>query len=297
MTGPPAIFDHALLDQRRRRALRGSVANTAFLHDLAADDLVDRLSAVTRRFPLVAEIGSPLPRLAERLLASGQVDEVVRLDRLTEARPNVVADPAGLPFRRASLDLIVSVLWLQWADDLPGALAQIAAALKPDGLFMAAMIGGETLRELRAALAEAEAEVMGGASPHIAPFAEVRPLGALLQRAGFALPVVDQDRHMVRYASALALMRDLRAMGAGNVLVERGRRPLRRDVIARTVEIYGERFGDPDGRVSATFDIVWLSGWAPHESQQKPLKPGSAKTRLADALATEERPAGEKARP
>ena len=203
--------------------------------------------------------------------------------------------PSFCPSRRKASTSPSPCSRLHAANDLPGALAQIRRALKPDGLFLAAFLGGDTLTELREALAAAEAEVTGGASPRVAPFADVRTAGALLQRAGFALPVTDQDRHTVRYASALHLMRDLRAMGAD----QRARRarpaaaPPRR---ARArVEIYGERFADADGRVRATFDVISLSGWAPHESQQQPLKPGSARMRLADALGTRERPAGEKA--
>src|SRR5262249_13886554 len=208
---------------------------------------------------------------------------------------SVAADLEALPLRDGSLDLAVSALALQFVNDLPGTLAQIRRALKPDGLFVAALIGGASLTELREAFAEAESEIEGGASPHVAPFVDVRELGALLQRAGFALPVTDIDRVVVRYASPLALMHDLRRMGATNALIERRRRPLRRATLRRMREIYGARFADPDGRIRATFEIVWLSGWAPHESQQKPLAPGSAKTRLADALHAREIPAGEKA--
>jgi SAM-dependent methyltransferase len=190
---------------------------------------------------------------------------------------------------------VVSALALQFVNDLPGTLIQIRRALRPDGLFLAAMIGGDSLAELREAFAQAEAEVEGGVSPRVAPFADLRDLGALLQRAGFALPVTDVDRLTVRYASPLALMHDLRRMGAGNALSERRRTPLRRATLRRVLEIYAERFADPDGRIRATFEIVWLSGWAPHESQQQPLKPGSAKTRLADALRAQEISAGEKA--
>ena len=207
----------------------------------------------------------------------------------------VVADEEALPFRDGSLDLVVSALALQFVNDLPGTLIQIRRALKPDGLLLAALIGGDSLTELRAAFAAAEAEVEGGVSPRVAPFADLRDLGALLQRAGFALPVTDVDRVTVRYASPLALMHDLRRMGAANALVERRRAPLRRATLRRMLEIYAERFADADGRIRATFEIVWLSGWAPHESQQQPLAPGSAKTRLADALRTREIPAGEKA--
>jgi SAM-dependent methyltransferase len=204
--------------------------------------------------------------------------------------PTIVADEEALPFASGSFDLIVSALSLQWANDLPGALVQIRRALAPDGLFLAAVIGGQSLMELRTALTAAEAELTGGASPRVAPFADVRDLGGLLQRAGFALPVTDVEPLIVRYASMFALLRDLRAMGATNALTERSRVPLRRAVLTRAAEIYADRFSDSDGRVRATFEIVWLSGWAPHNSQQKPLAPGSARMRLADALnASEER--------
>ena len=285
------IFDHELADARRRRALRMAVAGADFLHRAVAEDMADRLAAVKRRFGLGLEIASPLPVLAP----TGQVDRIVRLDRITATRPDVVGDAELLPFAPESLDLAVSVLALHAANDLPGALAQMRRALKPDGLFLAAFFGGNTLIELREALATAEAEVTGGASPRVAPFTDVRTAGALMQRAGFALPVADQDRHTVRYASALHLMRDLRAMGLTNVLHERDRRPLRRTVLARAVDVYGARFADADRRVRATFEVISLSGWAPHESQQQPLRPGSARVRLADALGTVEKPAGEKA--
>ena len=295
MSGPPRLFDRNLLDARRRRALARPVPDADFLLRAIVDDIGERLGAVQRRFALGADIGTPLDLLARRLAADGQVERIVRLDRIGETRPDVVADPEALPLAEASVDLAVSALALHWCDDLPGALAQIRRALKPDGLFLAALLGGDTLTELRQSLAAAEADITGGASPRVAPFTELRAAGALLQRAGFALPVIDMDRRTVRYASALHLMRDLRAMGAANALVERSRRPLPRAVLARAVEIYAERFSDPDGRVRATFDVISLSGWAPHDSQQKPLRPGSAKARLADALSTVERSAGEKA--
>ncbi len=291
MNGPPLIFDHALADARRRRALAAQVAGADFLFRIVAEDMAERLAVVKRRFATAAEIGSPFPVLA----AAPQVDRIVRLDRIAETRPDLVGDAEFLPFAPESLDLAVSVLTLHAANDLPGALAQMRRALKPDGLFLAAFLGGNTLSELREAFATAEAEIAGGASPRVAPFTDVRTVGALMQRAGFALPVTDQDSHSVRYATALHLMHDLRAMGLTNVLHERDRRPLRRAVLMRAIEIYGERFADADGRVRATFDIIWLSGWAPHESQQQPLRPGSARMRLADALGTKERPAGEKA--
>ena len=299
MAEPVQIFDRALIDARRRRALRRPTAGADFLLRAAADDLIERLPAVKRRFALAVDLATPLPLLADRLAATGDIERIVRLDRLSETldgeRPAVVGDLELLPFAAESLDLVVSALALQWVSDLPGALAQIRRALRPDGLMLVNLLGGDTLHELRECLTVAEADLTGGAAPRVAPFAELRQLGALLQRAGFALPVVDQDRLTVRYDDAFALMRDLRAMGATNALVERSREPLRREVLFRTAALYRERFADADGRIRATFDIVSLSGWAPHASQQQPLRPGSARTRLADALGVAEQPAGEKA--
>src|SRR3984893_124153 len=281
MSGPTQIFDRALLDRRRRRALERTPAD--FLLRRTADDLSDRLVAVKRRFPIAVEIGSPLPLLAKRLQASGRGGQVIPMERGATAA-DVTGDEELLPFRAESLDLVVSALALQFTADLPGAFTQIRRALKPDGLFLAAFLGGWALPELRTSFAAAEAELAGGASPRVAPFAELRAIGSLLQRAGFALPVVDQDRLVVRYADPIALMHDLRAMGASNALVERTRRPLRRSVLMRAAAVYGERFADGDGRIRATFDVISLSGWAPHDRQQKPLRPGSAKARLADCL-------------
>ena len=198
----------------------------------------------------------------------------------------VVADEEALPFRDGSLDLVVSALALQFVNDLPGTLIQVRRALKPDGLLLAAMLGGETLTELREAFAAAEAEVEGGISPHVAPFADMREAGALLQRAGFALPVADADRLTVRYASPIALMHDLRGMGETNALALR-RRFLRRATLARAGLLYAERFGDAAGRIPASFEILFLCGWAPHSSQPQPLRRGSATARLADALKPE----------
>ena len=199
-----------------------------------------------------------------------------------------------LPFADATLDLVVSGLSLQFVNDLPGALLQIRRALKPDGLFLAAMLGGTTFTELRQAFLAAEAEIEGGASPHVAPFTDLRDAGALLQRAGFALPVADGDTVRVTYATPFDLMRELRAMGATNALTARRRTPLRRATLMRMAQIYNERFGLPNGRVPATFEILTLTAWTPHESQPKPLRPGSAQMRLAEALGTRELPAGDK---
>ena len=213
---------------------------------------------------------------------------------LPGAAARLVLDEERLPFTDASVDLVVSLLSLHWTNDLPGALAQIRRALKPDGLFLGALFGGASLQELRWALTEAELELTGGAGPRVSPFADAADGANLLQRAGFALPVSDIDRVTVRYADPLRLMADLRAMGETGVLAERPR-PLTRAVLGRAVDLYRSRYGEPDGRVRATFEIVSLAGWAPHPDQQKPLRPGSAKMRLADALKTRERPAGERA--
>lgn len=284
MSSSVLIFDSALLRLRRRRA--AALGAETFLIDRVAQDLAERLSVVRRRFELTLDLGTPTD--AVRRALKDQIGTLIAVDAIAEQLRQggsaVVADVEALPFRDASVDLIVSGLALQWANDLPGALLQIRRALKPDGLFLAALIGGETLTELRQAFAAAEAEIEAGMSPRVAPFAALRELGALLQRAGFALPVVDVDRLTVRYATPFALLHDLRRMGAGNALIERRRTPLRRRTLMRMADIYAERFADADGRVRATFDVVWLSGWAPHPNQQQPLKPGSAQMRLAEAL-------------
>jgi SAM-dependent methyltransferase len=293
----PALFDRALLRTRRRRATRVGPEN--FLLDHVAGDLVERLAVVKRHFSVAADIGTPGNALSQRLVKERVAETVIRAgDAEADTCASfltVVADEEALPFSSGALDLAVSALSLHHVNDLPGTLIQIRRALKPDGLFLAALLGGETLTELRQAFTQAEAELEGGVSPRVAPFADLRDIGALLQRAGFALPVTDVDRLTVRYPDVFALMRDLRRMGASNVLVERRRKFTRRATLLRMAELYGERFSDSDGRLRATFEIVWLSGWSPHESQQPPLKPGSAKMRLADALKTGEISAGEKA--
>ena len=296
----PRVFDRSLVRQRQQRAR--ALGFSTFLLDRAAEEAADRLAAILRRFDLTIDLGSPGEALCRALVGSTQVGTLVAIspsaEMLASARGlAVVADEEMLPLREASVDLVVSALSLQTVNDLPGAFVQIRRALKPDGLFLAALLGGETLTELRQSFAAAEVELEGGLSPRVAPFADIRELGALLQRAGFALPVTDVDRVTVRYVSVFALMHDLRRMGGGNPLFERRRSPLRRATLLRMAQIYEERFADADGRIRATFEIVWLSGWAPHASQQQPLRPGSAKARLADALGTIEISAGEKAQP
>jgi SAM-dependent methyltransferase len=291
MTESPIVFDRLL--QRRRRAVASQNAN--FLLDRVAGELADRLTVVLRRFALGVDLGTPGEAVRAALRELPAVGTVVGTDVIARDKPFVIADEEALPFRDASLDLVVSGLALHFVNDLPGVLAQVRRALKPDGLFVAALLGGETLTELRQAFAAAESEIEGGVSPRVAPFADLRQVGALLQRAGFALPVTDVERVTVRYGSAFDLMHDLRRMGATNTLLARRRVPLPRAILMRMAEIYAQRFADGDGRIRATFDILWLSGWAPHPDQQQPLKPGSAKTRLADALRTREISAGEKA--
>ncbi|MCB8837337.1 class I SAM-dependent methyltransferase [Aurantimonas sp. VKM B-3413] len=283
------VFDRSLLDRRRLRQWRaGRLREADFLLRAVADELAERLSLVERRFSVAVELGGHTGTFAERLRASGQADTVVRIERLPELLAGdpaaIVGDEEALPLAEASVDLVVSPLSLQLVNDTPGALIQIRRALRPDGLFLCGFLGGETLHELRAALLAAEAERAGGVSPRVAPFADIRDAGGLLQRAGFALPVTDIDRITVRYDTLFDLMMDLRAMGMANMLVQRSRRPAAKGLFLRAAELYAERFRDPDGRVRATFDIVYLSGWRPHDSQQKPLRPGSGKASLADAL-------------
>ena len=287
----PRLFDRALHRKRLDRAA-GLYAGADFLKRRAADDAADRLASILRHFPLAVDLGARNGAFTQALALS---DGAQRIGALIEADISpglltgrggmrVVADEERLPFADASLDLVVSLLNLHWTNDLVGALIQIRQALKPDGLFLCAIFGGETLTELRQSLLQAEIDLHGGAGPRVSPFADAIDGAGLLQRAGFALPVADIDRVTVRYDHPIKLMADLRAMGETNVLFDRDRRPLSRAVIGRMSEIYAERFALPDGRIPATFEIISLTGWAPHESQQKPLKPGSAKMRLADAL-------------
>jgi SAM-dependent methyltransferase len=253
---------------------------------------------VLRHFPLALDLGTPGDEVRAALAGVDAIGAMVAASAGGEGvRPPlfVAADEEALPFADGAFDLVVSALALHFVNDLPGALIQIKRALRPDGLFLAALLGGETLTELRQSFAAAESEVEGGLSPRVAPFADLRDLGALLQRAGFALPVTDSDCITVRYDSAFALMHDLRRMGAANPLIDRRRTPLRRTTLMRMAEIYAQRFADADGRVRATFELMWLSGWAPHPSQQRPLRPGSAPARLAATLGTREWSAGGKA--
>lgn len=302
MTGPREIFDRTLLLERRRRLARrlgeaGVDVLPDFLLGHAGSDVVDRLGMISRRFERAVVIGSYHGPVARALEARGvasvvEVEPVAELLDLSAGRDRIVADEESLPFEAETFDLAVSVLALQYVNNLPGVLSQIRRLLQPDGLFIGVVLGGATLAELRQVMLDAEAAVTGGASPRVMPFIDVRDAGGLLQRAGFALPVTDVEMLEVTYPSALHLMRELKAMGAGNVLHERSRRPMTRSVLFEAVERYGRQYpaadGEP-GRIGATFELVTLTGWAPDESQQKPLRPGSAEARLADALKTRER--------
>ncbi len=293
-----APFDTALLRARRNRAA-ADFGGFNFLKELAANELAERLLDANRSFETGIDIGCHHGETRAPLMATGRLTTLFHSDSAVAMashapRPALVMDEERLAIGDETVDFAVSALALHRVNDLPGALIQIRRALRPDGLMLAALFGGETLNELRIALAEAESEIDGGMSPRVAPFADVRDVGGLLQRAGFALPVVDTDRHTVTYETPFALLRDLRGMGETNALTDRRRNPLRRAVLMRMAEIYADRFSEPSGRVRATFQIVYAAGWRPHESQQKPLRPGSAAARLADALNTDEIGTGEK---
>jgi SAM-dependent methyltransferase len=283
----PELFDYDLIRARQTRARLDGQTDDVLLPRVS-EEMAERLAGVLRDFDNALDLGTPEPGLSGPLLALPRVSSIRRADMDLLNRDYV------LPFAEGSLDLVASALALHWVEDLPGLLVQIRRALKSDGLFMAAVPGGDTLIELREAFSEAEADTAGGVSPRVIPFAGVRDLGSLLQRAGFALPVVDSDKITVRYGDIFGLFRDLRSLGATNPLLARSKTPLRRETLARLAEIYQERFSDPDGRLRVTVEIVWMSGWVPHESQQKPLRPGSARHRLADALGTVEIPSGVK---
>jgi SAM-dependent methyltransferase len=293
MASQPLIFDRNLLNRRRARAAVNA-AEHDFLLKYVSEDLADRLLLVQRSFSIGVNLGAHTGALSRLLRPLGTIGTMIDMDACTAMLalcegPRILADEEFLPFGPGALDLVTSALSLQFVNDLPGVLVQIRHALKGDGLFLAALLGTGSLPELREAFLIAETEILGGATPRVAPFADVRTLGGLLQRAGFALPVADVDMLRVTYSHPLALMNELKAMGASNALMERSRKPLTRRVLARAAEVYAERHGTPDGRIVATFEIVTLTGWAPDPSQPKPLRPGSATTRLADALGVAER--------
>ena len=291
-TVPPQarVFDRRLLRARRSRAAHDLHAHDFLLTEIA-ERLADRLSDITRTFPLALDLGARDGSLSRTLKGRGGIATLIQSDpsaaNALQARrngPSVAADEEALPFKEQCFDAILSNLALHWVNDLPGALAQIRGSLKPDGLFLASLFGAGTLAELRTALMEAELAETGGASPRVSPFADLRDAAGLLQRAGFALPVADLDTVTVTYDDVFALLRDLRGMGEANVLFDRLKRPTRRTVFARAAAIYQQRFADAQGRLPATFQVLFLTGWAPHESQQQPARRGSGKTSLKDIL-------------
>lgn len=286
---PPALFDRQLLARKRHRCA-GGIGNYRFLMDWSGGQILDRFDDIKREFPVALQIGTR-GDLGAQLPDKAGVQHLCSMDitpSLLTGDNSILADEEFLPFGGGSLDLIVSNLSLHSTNDLPGVLIQARRALKADGLFIASMLGGETLRELRECLMEAEMSVCGGISPRVMPFADKPEMGGLLQRAGFALPVVDSEIITVTYDTVFKLMHDLRGMGESNIINDRSRQFMRRDMLMEATRLYHERYGEDDGRLAASFEIIFLIGWSPHESQQKPLKPGSAKTRLADALRTEE---------
>ncbi len=304
MTDELKLFDRALLRRRRDRAAPG-LGRHDFLLREAGERLADRLPDIRRHFPLALDLGCRDGLLAEILAGRGGIERLIGSDpsfamarraRMAEAAA-VVAEEEALPFASESFDLVLSLLNLHWVGDLPGALLQIRRALKPDGLFLGVMFGLGTLGELRDCLLAAESEMRGGAGPRVSPFADLRDAAGLLQRAGFALPVADVETLTVTYPDALALMRDLRGMGEANALAARPQRFAGRELFARTAALYAERHADAAGRIPARFQLIFLTGWAPDDSQQKPLRPGSARHRLASALDTTEHSAGDPARP
>ena len=299
---PNLLFDRKLLAIRRNRAARG-FRSVAFLKERAVEDVCERLDFINRRFEQALDIGSHGGFLAAAIARHGNLRDKVGALSESDISPAMLAASSGtrfvadedhMPLAPLSLDLIVSTLGLHWVNDVPGFLAQARLALRPDGLLLLTFLGGRTLQELRACLAQAETEAYGEANPRVSPFADAQDGAQLLQRAGFALPVADSDVLTVRYANLFGLFRDLKAMGETAAFSKRTSRHLTRNIIARTADLYQANHADPDGRVRATFELITLTGWAPHESQQKPLRRGSAKMRLADALGTREIPTGDK---
>lgn len=296
MAGDAAVFDRALVRRHRQRAAADFAAHDFLVREVA-ERLAERLADVKREFSAALVLGAHGGRVAAALAPFG-IATVVQTDlapaMLPAAGPRAVADEEWFPFADGKFDLVVSCLALHWVNDLPGALIQIRRALQPDGLFLAALLGGSTLTELRQAWLAAEAEA-GGASPRVSPFADLGDLAGLLQRAGFALPVADADTLTATYADPLALMRELRGMGEANAVALRRTTPTPRGLLLAAARAYHDRFAGADGRVPATFQVLYAAGWAPSADQPRPAKRGSATTRLADALGTTEHKTGDKA--
>jgi len=302
---PLQVFDRRAVREHRDRAAT-TIDDHSFLLDTVASQLAERLGEINRQFPTALDLGSHTGQLRDHLHGRNGIETLIHSDLSPTMairadgppkNPGLAADEEWLPFADQSLDLVISCLGLHWVNDLPGTLTQIQRALKPDGLFLAALLGGETLKELRQALSAAELDEEGGMSPRVSPFVDVRDAGDLLQRAGFTLPLADLDTLTVSYPNAFKLMADLRAMGETNAVIERRKSLSRRSTLMATAQKYLELFADSEGRIPATFQVIYLTAWAPHPDQQKALKPGTATSRLANALEAEEIAAGEKAKP
>lgn len=285
----PLIFDRAQRARQRLRAARGDFAHHGFLFEAAAERLVDRLDDIARSFPLALELGSHTGQLRDVLGDHPKIGTLVQGDACEAmAAQNsglrVVCEEEALPFASEKFDIGLSVLGLSAVNDLPGALVQLRHALKPDGLLLTMLFGGQTLHELRDVLNRATAEIEGGATPYVSPFVDVRDAGALLQRAGFSLPVIDSEPLTVSYENMFKLMHDLRGMGEGNALLARRKHFAKRSVFMRAAELYQQDYADDEGRITATFELVTLTAWSPHESQQKPAKRGSGQVNLNEVL-------------
>lgn len=292
------IFDRQLHARRRARAA-ARYGDYSFLKKIAAEDIALRLSAINRDFPRVLDLGAHDGLMGRVLrsdpLVAPRLGQIISTDLSPAFKPDRVVDEEALPFEEQSFDLVVSALSLHWVNDLPGTLIQIRRALKPDGLFIGTLLGGRTLTELRQSLLSAEEDIRGGAASRVSPCLDAIDGAGLMQRAGFAMPVADNDARTVRYAHPLRLLQDLRGMGETAAFANRSVPPLTRRILMRAMDAYAQRFSDADGRVRATFEFVTLSGWAPSPDQPKPRRPGSATVRLADALGVKEQGAGEKA--
>ena len=286
------IFDRKKIRVQRNRALK-KITDHNFLVQWASDQLLSRLSIIKKEFPVCLQVGTRASLDSSKIKG---LKHLVTVDN-TMTGNSVIADEELLPFAPKSFDLILSALNLHTTNDLPGTLLQLKQSLKPDGLFLSAILGGETLHELRSIFTQAEMDISGGISPRVAPFADMPQMGALMQRAGFNLPVVDSEIVTVTYDNLFKLILDLRLMGEGNALTQRSKSFNNRELLMRAAELYKKQYSEADGKIVATFEIIFLIGWAPHESQQKPLRPGSAKTRLSEALGTQEVSTKEKATP
>lgn len=284
MTSDIFVFDRNIIAEKKNR-IASDLPNHGFLFDWTSEQIIDRLGVIKKQYPLALQIGN---RATINNLEKFGIKKIITLDNANKLSPSVIADEELLPFGSNVFDIVISPLNLHTTNDLPGTLSQIRHCLKSDGLFIAAIFGGETLYELRQVMSDVEMQKTGGISPHISPFADLPQMGSLMQRAGFNLPVIDSEKITVTYDNVFKLMWDLRLMGESNSIKARKKNFTSRRFFHDVNELYAERFSEEDGRIKATFEIIFLLGWSPHESQQKPLRPGSAENRLADALATNE---------